>query len=51
VRGGKKKGQDLLMDHFLYHLELGGGETICDHLAPLTCELGGEALESRGEQS
>jgi hypothetical protein len=33
---------------FLYHLELGGGERIHHHLAPLTCGLGGGALESRG---
>jgi hypothetical protein len=33
---------------FLYHLELGAGERIHHHLAPLTCGLGGGALESRG---
>jgi hypothetical protein len=32
---------------FLYHLELGGGETLHHHLAPLTCGLGGGALEPR----
>jgi hypothetical protein len=31
---------------FLYHLELGGGETLCHHLAPLTC--GPEVAEARG---
>jgi hypothetical protein len=42
----EKKGQGLLVS-FLYHLELGGGETICHHLAPLTYRLGGGTLESR----
>jgi hypothetical protein len=32
---------------FVYHLELRGGETIHHYLAPLTCGLGGGALEPR----
>jgi hypothetical protein len=36
---------------FLYHLELGGGETIHHHLACLTCELRTGALKPSGEQS
>jgi hypothetical protein len=33
---------------FLYHLELGGGETLPHYLVPLTYGLGGKALEPRG---
>jgi hypothetical protein len=33
---------------FLYHLELGGRETLYHHLALLTCGLGGGALDPRG---
>jgi hypothetical protein len=32
---------------FLYHLELGGEETIHHHLAPLTCGSREGALEPR----
>jgi hypothetical protein len=47
----REEGLGSLGRLFLYHLELGGGETIHHHLAPLTCSLGGEALESRGEET
>lgn len=33
---------------FLYHPELGGGETIRCHLAPLTCGLWEGVLQPRG---
>jgi hypothetical protein len=33
---------------FLYHLELGGRETLHHYLCPLTYGLGGGALEPRG---
>jgi hypothetical protein len=33
---------------FLYYLELGGGETLCQYLCPLTYGLGGGALEMKG---
>jgi hypothetical protein len=33
---------------FLYHLELGGGEVLCHHLAPLSYGLVGGTLEPRG---
>jgi hypothetical protein len=35
---------------FLYHLELGGGETLHHHLTPLTCGLGEDPLSQEGEQ-
>jgi hypothetical protein len=36
---------------FLYHLELGGGETLHYHLALLTYGIGEEPLSQEGEQS
>jgi hypothetical protein len=44
----EEEGLSSLRRSFLYHLELGGGETIGHHLAPLTCGLGERALEPRG---
>jgi hypothetical protein len=49
VSEGKKKGMESFGRSFLHHFELGGGETICHHLAPLTCGLGRGTLESSGE--
>jgi hypothetical protein len=43
----EKEGLGSLSRLFLYHLELGGGETLCHPLAPFTCVLGGGALESQ----
>jgi hypothetical protein len=48
VREEKKKGLESFARLFLYYHELGGGERIYHHLAPLTCGLGGGALESKG---
>jgi hypothetical protein len=46
-RKEEEEGLGSLGRSFLYHLELGGGET-CHLLAPLTCGQGGGALEARG---
>jgi hypothetical protein len=47
--GREEEGLGSLSGLFLYHLELGGWETKCHHLAPLTCELGEELLSQEGE--
>jgi hypothetical protein len=39
-KGREEEGLGSLGRSFLYHLELGSGETIRHHLAPLTCGLG-----------
>jgi hypothetical protein len=44
----EEEGPGSLDRLFLYHLELEGEETICHHLAPPTCGVGGGALEPRG---
>jgi hypothetical protein len=44
---GEEEGPGSLGRSFLYDLELGDGETIHHHLAPLTCGLGGGTLEPR----
>jgi hypothetical protein len=46
-KGREEEGLGSLSRSFLYHHELGGGETLCHHLALLICELGGGALEPR----
>jgi hypothetical protein len=49
--GGKREGEKALGSFgmsFLYHLELGDGETLCHHLASLTCGLRVGAFEPRG---
>jgi hypothetical protein len=44
----KEEGQGSLGRSFLYHLDLGGRETLHHHLPPLTCGLRGGVLEPRG---
>jgi hypothetical protein len=47
-KGSRKRGPGSPGRLVLYHFELGGGETLCQLLAPFTCRLGEEALELRG---
>jgi hypothetical protein len=44
----EEEGLRCLGRSFLCHLELGCEETIYHHLGPLSCGLGGGALEARG---
>jgi hypothetical protein len=49
--GREEEGLGSLSGLFLYHLELGGWETKCHHLAPLTCELREEPFSQEDKKS